>query len=51
MFKQLYFNDLKLMKNKSLSLKLLIRACSPYGPMKSAIVVPQEEANIEKKTY
>ncbi len=25
-----------------------LRACSPYGPMKSAIVVPQEEANIEK---
>ena len=27
-----------------------LRACSPYRPMKSAIVVPQEEANIEK-TY
>ena len=25
-----------------------LRACSPYGPMKSAIVVPEEEANIEK---
>ena len=32
-------------------LKLLtcdLRACSPYGPMKSAIVVLQEEANIKK---
>ena len=27
----------------------LVRAYSPYGPMKSAIVVPQEKANIEKK--
>ncbi len=25
-----------------------LRACSPYGPMKSAIVVPHEEAYIEK---
>ena len=30
---------------------LIIRACLPNEPMKFAIVVPQEEANIEKKTY
>ncbi len=28
----------------------MLRACSRYGPMKSAIAVLQEEANIEKKT-
>ncbi len=26
-----------------------LRACSPYGPMKSAIVIPKKESNIEKK--
>ncbi len=30
------------------SVYLTLRACSPYRLMKSAIVVPQEEANIEK---
>ncbi len=33
----------------SLTRSVFLRACSPYGQMKSAIVVPEEEANIETR--